>query len=117
MHQRSLLSPLPDACAGEVTERLLTARGVRMERIVSFGQTTPAGEWYDQQEAEWVMLIAGRARLAIEGENPERELRAGDTIYLPAHCRHRVTWTDPQQPTVWLTLFLDTDLTPTCDAA
>ena len=115
MHQRNLLSALPDARSAELAEQLLSARGVRMERIVSFGQSTPEGYWYDQKEAEWVLLLAGSARLAIAGETTERELSVGDAVYLPAHCRHRVTWTDPQRPTVWLALFIDADLTPTCD--
>jgi quercetin dioxygenase-like cupin family protein len=52
---------------------------------------TPEGEWYDQDGDEWVLLVAGSARLRIDGEDADRELRAGDWILLPAHCRHRVT--------------------------
>jgi cupin 2 domain-containing protein len=26
----------------------------------------------------------------------------GDHVHIPAHRRHRVEWTDPAQPTVWL---------------
>lgn len=109
---RSLLSGLPAAARGEVVDLLLEARGVRLERIVSEGQASPKGFWYDQKQAEWVMVLAGAARLAIEGEETERELGPGDAVYLPAHCRHRVTWTDPDQPTVWLALFIDAGLEP-----
>lgn len=91
---------------------LLEARGVRLERIVSEGQASPEGFWYDQSQAEWVMVISGAARLAIEGEESEREFGPGDAVYLPAHCRHRVTWTDPARPTVWLALFIDAGLEP-----
>jgi cupin 2 domain-containing protein len=90
--------PLPD----EVVELLLEREGLRIERIVSTGQTTPEGKWYDQETDEWVLVVAGAARLRIEDENEDRELGEGDWILLPAHCRHRVTWTRAEPPTVWL---------------
>ncbi len=73
-----------------------------MERIVSLGQQTPPGEWYDQSDDEWVLLLSGAARLLIEGESQASALQPGDCLLLPAHVRHRVEWTDPAQPTVWL---------------
>jgi cupin 2 domain-containing protein len=30
------------------------------------------------------------------------EMMAGSYLNIPAHRRHRVEWTDPQQPTIWL---------------
>src|SRR6187431_1819756 len=90
--------PLPD----EVVDQLVECQGLRIERIVSAGQTTPEGQWYDQDTDEWVLVIAGAARLRIEGEATDRELGEGDWILLPAHCRHRVTWTRAEPPTVWL---------------
>ncbi len=103
---QNLLADLPAALDAEAVTDLLTVSGVRLERIVSRGQTTPEGDWYDQEEGEWVMVVTGAARLAIEGEAEERPLGPGDHLYLSPHCRHRVTWTDPDQPTVWLALFL-----------
>jgi cupin 2 domain-containing protein len=50
-------------------------------------------------------LVDGAARLSIEGEREDRELGEGDWILLPAHCRHRVTWTRAEPPTVWLAVF------------
>ncbi len=108
----NLLAALPSAEDGEVCEGLVTAKGVRLERIVSLGQASPEGFWYDQQEDEWVLLLSGRARLTIAGEPDDRQLAPGDSIYLPAGCRHRVAWTDPSHPTVWLALFLDGGLEP-----
>lgn len=112
VYLRNLLCPLPSTDSGEASETLLTAPGVRLERIVSLGHTSPAGFWYDQRAFEWVMVLSGGARLAIEGEAEERTLGPGDALTLPAGCRHRVTWTDPDQPTVWLALFLDADIEP-----
>jgi cupin 2 domain-containing protein len=90
--------------AEELTEVLAGRRGVRIERIVSTGQASPEGEWYDQDTDEWVVIIAGAARLRIENEAEDRELGEGDWMLLPAHCRHRVTWTRAEPPTIWLTL-------------
>lgn len=109
---RNLCSPLPDATLSEISETLVSARGLRLERIVSHGQASPDGFWYDQNEAEWVVVICGNARVAIEGETNEHVLGQGDALFLPAHCRHRVAWTDPSQPTIWVALFLDQGLAP-----
>jgi cupin 2 domain-containing protein len=108
----SVLSPVPAPGAGEAIETLLKAEGVRVERIVSHGQASPAGFWYDQDEAEWVLVVQGRARLTIEGEAQERELGPGDSLFLLAHCRHRVAWTQADEPTVWLAFFIDARLAP-----
>ena len=99
----NLLRDLPSAQQEEVFESLLTRPGLKLERIVSQGQITPEGAWYDQEEDEWVLLLSGSARLAIEGEG-EKDLAPGDALLLPAHCRHRVSWTDPLRPTIWLAL-------------
>ncbi len=99
----SLLNRLPAGpLPREAVEVLVERPGIRIERIVSTGQVTPAGQWYDQDTDEWVLVVEGRARLRIEGEANDRELGAGDFILLPAHCRHRVVWTDDKRPTVWL---------------
>jgi len=90
--------------ADELMETLYQCRGVRIERIVSTGQVMPEGQWYDQDSDEWVLVVAGAARLLIAGEERERELASGDWLLLPAHCRHRVTWTETDPPTVWLAM-------------
>ena len=113
----NLLHELPDAKVDEVTSDLVSAQGMRLERIVSHGQASPADFWYDQEEAEWVIVLSGSARLVIEGEIEERTLSVGDAVFLPAHCRHRVAWTDPDSPTVWLALFIDQNLVPMIPAS
>ena len=50
------------------------------------------------------VVVSGHARLEIAGQG-ELDLRGGDFVVLPAHVKHRVTWTDPQQDTVWLGVF------------
>jgi cupin 2 domain-containing protein len=103
----NLLRDLPDARAGEVTDTLLAAPGLRIERIVSHGQTSPPDFWYDQPQAEWVLLVQGAARLRFADEPHEWVLVPGDWLHIRAHRRHRVEWTDPSQPTVWLAVFHD----------
>ena len=62
-----LLAELPLPSSSEVFEPLIEARGLRLERIVSTGQATPEGEWLVQDWDEWVVLLAGEAKLQIEG--------------------------------------------------
>jgi cupin 2 domain-containing protein len=110
----SLKTGLPGRpLADELTETLCQSPGIRIERIVSTGQVTPEGRWYDQDADEFVLVVAGAARLLIEGEAQERELAAGDWLLLPAHCRHRVTWTEADPPTVWLAIHFASQPTQT----
>lgn len=105
MQAGNLRTGLPaQPVADEIFERLIERPGLRIERIVSTGQSTPEGEWYDQARDEFVVVVAGAARLRIEGEAEDRALGEGDWVFLPAHCRHRVTWTREEPPTVWLAI-------------
>lgn len=103
-HFFDLSAALASGEGGEHFEALTSREGARIERIVSRGQASPPGFWYDQDEHEWVIVLRGTARLTIEGQ-PTLELAAGDWVDLPAHCRHRVEWTDPDAETVWLAFF------------
>ena len=101
----NLFAPLPEARAAEVVDGLLTRPGIRIERIVSLGQASPPGFWYDQDEGEWVLLLAGAARLRFDDESEARALLPGDCLDIAPHRRHRVDWTDPTTPTIWLAVF------------
>jgi cupin 2 domain-containing protein len=90
------------ASAGEVTTTLASRPGALVERIVSTGQASPPGFWYDQDWTEWVIVLAGEASVQIEGEAASRTLGPGDWLELPAHVRHRVEWTRADPATVWL---------------
>lgn len=93
-----LPTPLP---AGELFADLIPDTGVKIERIVSGGQSTPEGEWYDQERDEWVALIQGNAVLVYE-DGSELALGAGDHVLIPAHTRHRVASTSSEPPCIWL---------------
>ena len=103
----NLFDDLPQATEQETLADLLTRPGVRIERIVSTGQSSPPGFWYDQSRGEWVAVLAGEARLRFEDEPAARTLRAGDFVDIAAHRRHRVEWTRPGEPTVWLAVHYD----------
>ncbi|SPA24625.1 conserved hypothetical protein, RmlC-like cupin domain [Cupriavidus taiwanensis] len=98
----NLFASVPAGAAQEIFEPLLQRPGLRIERIVSNGQASPAGFWYHSAQVEWVLLLSGSAALEIEGQPGEHRMAPGDWLHLPAHCRHRVAWTDAGQPTVWL---------------
>jgi cupin 2 domain-containing protein len=89
----------------EFVEALVERPGARIERIVSTGQVTPAGEWYDQPEDEWVALLSGRAALRL-ADDTRVDLHAGDWLLIPAHVRHRVEETTADPPCVWLAVHL-----------
>ncbi|MDE0030680.1 MAG: cupin domain-containing protein [Deltaproteobacteria bacterium] len=96
-----LPDPLPD---DEEFTDLIPDRGVKVERIVSRGRTAPAGEWYDQNRDEWVVLVQGEA--VLEYENGETlRLGAGDHVLIPAHRRHRVNYTSRTPPCIWIAVF------------
>ena len=80
---------------------------LKIERIISQGQASPPEFWYDQAWNEWVIVLKGSATLKFEDEPVARALDVGDYILIPARKRHRVEWTDPQQPTVWLALHFE----------
>ena len=102
-----LFANLPDASANEVFDTLHSRPGVRIMRIVSHGQASAEDDWYDQAGDEWVVMLRGGAGVLIEGEAAPRELRPGDYLLLPAHCRHRVAWTSADEPTVWLAVHIE----------
>lgn len=101
----NLFDAIPEHMLNEVTEPLINRQSLRIERIISQGQASPAGFWYDQAEDEWVLLVSGRAGLQFEDETDVRELKSGDHVYIPAHRRHRVAWTDAGSATIWLAVY------------
>ncbi len=104
----NILEKLPAAIQSECFETIAESSAVRIERIVSCGQATPDGEWYDQEQDEWVLLLAGGAELLFDNESTARRLSPGDHLLIPAGYRHRVSWTDPAVATVWLAVHFTT---------
>ena len=102
----NLFANLAERAMREEVAVLAETAGGRIERIVSTGQASPPGFWYDQTQTEWVVLLSGSAGLRFESEPEPRVLAPGDWLEIPAHARHRVEWTDAERPTVWLAVHL-----------
>ncbi len=94
---------IPNSLPQELVQVLLEMPNIRIERIVSLGHSSPPGFWYDQGEHEWVLLLAGTAKLDFEDEIIE--MRPGSFVNIPAHRRHRIEWTNPNQATIWLAVY------------
>jgi len=101
----NLLADLPDASAGEVFTELLKRPGIRIERIVSRGQSTPEDEPMAQDWDEWVLLLEGAAGIRIE-DSAVVELAPGDHLLIERGQKHWVTWTAKDRATVWLAVHL-----------
>lgn len=108
VNAHDILEGIPALLPAEISESLVTASHVRIERIVSRGQCSPPGFWYEQVENEWVMVIKGEAELRVENvDGGDKTVRLTEGMYvdIPAGVRHRVDWTSPDTDTVWLAVF------------
>lgn len=103
--KRSLFQEIPSDLPEELITVLAESKSVKIERIVSDGHASPDDFWYDQEQNEWVMLVAGSA--VLEFEDRKQELKPGDHLLIPAHQRHRVESTSPTEKTVWLAAFFN----------
>ena len=104
MDTGNLLDGIPAELPEELCTTILQANGFRIERIVSHGHSSPEGHWYNQDSNEWVILLEGNAGILFDGDTDPIELKPGSYLNIPAHKRHRVAWTDPNQRTVWLAI-------------
>ncbi len=88
----------------ELFETLLNNDKISIERIVSTGQVTPPGEWYDQERNEWLIVLQGEGELSYEDDS-RIKLTVGDYLSIEAHQKHRVEYTSTEPPCIWLTIF------------
>ncbi len=105
MKTKSIYDNIPFEIPDEIVEILLVQKNIRIEKIISKGQCSNPGFWYDQSENEWVIVIEGEAKLLFENGNKKINLKTGDFINIPAHVKHRVEWTKPGEKTIWLAIF------------
>ena len=94
--------PLEEECF----EDILRSQNVRVERIISCGQASAPGFWYEQDEDEWVLILHGSADLLTKDGNGAKtlwQLQLGDCLLLKAGQKHRVERTD--KLTIWLAVF------------
>lgn len=95
---------LPKPSEEEVFEKIIEQENFLLERIISTGQQSSAGFWYEQERDEWVVLLQGKATLEFQQTQEKLHLTAGDSILLPALCKHRVSYTSSEPPCIWLAL-------------
>lgn len=107
MEKHSILDDININAKEEIFSDLLKNKNVRIERIVSTGQTSPKDFWYDQDENEFVLVLEGEAILEFKEEDKIKEvkLNKNDYIDIKAHVKHRVKYTDTTKPTIWLAVF------------
>lgn len=106
VQKQNMYQQIPGSLSSEWFERLFENQHVKIERIVSLGDCSPEGFWYDQQWDEWVLLLAGKAGLAFEEDNSLVQLEPGDHLLIPAHVKHRVAWTAADVKTIWLAVHI-----------
>ena len=90
----------------ELFDPLFDNDKVLIERVVSTGQITPLGEWYDQDRDEWLIVLQGEGKLSYE-DGSCIKLTVGDYLFIEAHQKHRVEYTSTEPPCIWLTIFFD----------
>lgn len=100
----NILNLIPENITEEITTLLHTSDNIRIERIVSQGQTAPTEGWYDQNENEWVILLDGMAGITFE-DSPEILLNKGDYLFIAAHRKHKVSFTSRKRKCIWLAIF------------
>ncbi|OQW77540.1 MAG: phosphoribosylaminoimidazole carboxylase [Proteobacteria bacterium ST_bin11] len=100
-----IFTGIPAQLPIELCQTLFSKPTIRVERIVSKGHCSAENEWYDQNQDEWVILLQGAARLTFAQSTPV-DLKPGDYLLIPAHCRHRVDWTDPDMESIWLAIHI-----------
>jgi cupin 2 domain-containing protein len=105
MKSDNIFLNIPENIPEEIIDTIFSSEKIIIERIISKGQVSEEGFWYDQERNEWVILIKGAARIRFDNIDEPVQLKAGDHIHIPAHCRHRVEWTDPDCLTIWLAVF------------
>ena len=88
----------------ELFTKLIDNDRILIERVVSTGQVTPEGEWYDQERDEWLIVLQGEGELGYE-DGSQIKLTTGDYLFIPAHQKHRVEHTSAEPPCIWLTIF------------
>jgi cupin 2 domain-containing protein len=89
----------------EVFDTIIVSDGCEIKRIISKGHQSPPNYWYDQEKDEWVMVLKGEAKLKFKNNNNIVDMMPGDYVHIPAHCKHRVEWTDPEVETIWLAVY------------
>jgi cupin 2 domain-containing protein len=99
MKTANIFAGISKAVGEEQFQTLFENSAVKIDRIISQSYSSPENFWYDQAEAEWVIVLRGTATLEFETGGLVA-LNPGDHVMIPSHTKHRVHQTGPE--TVWL---------------
>lgn len=107
MNSGNLYRDIPHQLPAEIIDTLAASPSgsMRIERIVSQGHCSPPDFWYDQEQAEWVLLLQGAAVVRFETDNRMVQMAPGDYLSIAAHEKHRVESTSDIGHTIWLAIF------------
>ena len=100
----NIFTQIPKNLTEEIFEDIIKTDSLKVERIVSYGHTSPKLGWYKSEQNEWVIVLKGEAILSFENET-DVKLITGDYINIPASKKHKVSWTLPNEETVWLAIY------------
>jgi cupin 2 domain-containing protein len=100
----NIFQSIPNNVDSEIFDVIIKSDSIRVERILSKGQSSPESGWHDQEENEWVIVLQGSGTIVFENEN-ELTLEKGDFINIPSRQKHKVIWTEPDVVTIWLAIF------------
>lgn len=103
MKKTNIFADIPKQLHEELFKNIISKDSLKIERIISKGHISPNSGWYDQENDEWVIVLQGEAVLSFENKEEVR-LKAGDYINIPAHTKHKVSWTLPEKETIWLVI-------------
>jgi cupin 2 domain-containing protein len=102
----NIFSKIPEQVPDELFQTLLSNKQIKIERIISKGHSSSVNNWYDQIQDEWIILLEGQAKLQFANNTALLNLNPGDYLFIPAHSKHRVHWTDPTITTIWLAIHI-----------
>lgn len=99
----NLFTNIPSVLAEEVIQTLFSIENTDIERIISKGQKSPPGFWYDQDRNEFVLLLKGKAEIEF-ADGQIIKMRKGNYLLIKAHERQRVKKTSRIPQCIWLAL-------------
>ncbi len=98
---KNIFNTIPTNLSEELFEDIISKDKIKIQRIVSQGHITIEGEWYDQDDNEWVIVLQGAATISFKDED-DISLKTGDYINILAHKKHRISWTSESEKTIWI---------------
>jgi len=103
MKNTNIYENIPKDIPSEIFEDIITKENLKIQRIISKGHVTPKSQWYNQTQDEWVLILKGEAILSFQTRD-DVKLSLGDYFNIPAHTKHKVSWTTPNTETIWLAI-------------